>query len=289
MQQWIGGLRLRVGAGGSGQAHAFRLVPLLLAGLLVTACSSTPSLPPGASAPDLIQDSGRAQPDEKELYLRIVYKLEESSQYYAAIAYLDRYERNWPPTDETVYLRAVAYRKTGNLAGAKPLYERLRSGRFEARAYEGLGLIDAEQGRKRESLRNFERAARVDPTNVDLLNNEGYAAMLVKDFPQAEAALFKAGQLGPQDKRVWSNIAVLEIVRNRQYQALRIMDRFQMSSSERDRIFKTARTILAGGSVAPLDGMRESAPAVSQGASLLQPRVGGLFVDGEGNDEAAKH
>lgn len=251
--------------------------------------AGTPSLPPGASTPDPVQLA--KSPDNEKIYLQVIRKLEDSGQYYAALAYIDKYQGQWPANTEIDYLRATALRKIGRFGEAGALYRKLLgSTDYKARSYNGLGLISAETGDYRKAVDYFRSAAAADPTNVDILNNLGYAALVQKDMNLAEITLFKAGQLGPQDRRVWSNIALYEIAAGHQYKAERIMDRFNMNWKERNAIRDDAQRLAQGHLPGtPLadraQGVESGRPGPSDGSGpfrLLQPRVTGLFSDDHG-------
>lgn len=256
---------------------------------LLSACGllpSTPSLPPGANAPDPVRFA--KAPDNAQIYQQVIQKLEDTGQYYAALAYIDKYEGQWPATAEIRYLRATALRKIGRFEEADALYGKLLgSPDFKARAFNGLGLISAERGDYRKAVGYFQSAASSDPTNIDVLNNLGYAALVQKDMNLAQITLFKAGQLGPQDRRVWSNIALYEIVAGHEYNGERIMDRFAMNWKERDAIRDDARRLLQGKAFGNPDPLADRVPGGGTVASnppvrLLQPRVTGLFSEDHG-------
>ena len=258
---------------------------ILLAACCLPGCSAPARVPPVNMDGVSEARAQRGDPNERGLYIQLIEKLEETGQYYAALAHLDRYERDWPVTDQVRYLRATALRKTGDLDQARALYQELTRGQYGARAYEGLGLIEAARGDGRAALQRFEQASRIDPTNVELLSNLGYAAMQVRENKLAEQALFKAGQLGPQDRRAWSNIAVYELITLQPSKAAKIMERFQMSQQERDAIMRAAKSLGAtGGRFTPQSGKdtgRESLFSTGDNA-VLQPRISGIFSEDEG-------
>lgn len=252
--------------------------------------ASTPSLPPGANAPEPVQLA--KTPDNAKIYLQVIRKLEDGGQYYAALAYIDKYQGQWPANTEIDYLRATALRKIGRFSEADALYRKLLSSAdYKARSYNGLGLISAETGDYRNAVGYFRSAAAADPTNVDILNNLGYAALVQKDMNLAQITLFKAGQLGPQDRRVWSNIALYEIAAGHQYKAERIMDRFNMNWKERNAIRddaqRLARGKVPGSPLADRSPGEQSRPPNPSGGSgpflLLQPQVTGLFSSDQGS------
>jgi Flp pilus assembly protein TadD len=276
---------------------------LLLATGMLGACSSQPQYPVTsmAAAPE---DAVQKQPDQQPIYVELIQKMVDTGQYYAALAYLDQYDRRWPATHQTQFLRATAYRNTGRLPQAATIYAELTHTGLKAKAYEGLGLVKAAQGHMPQALSDFKAAVEYDPTDVNALNNLGYSALALRDYPLAEETLFKAGQLAPQDKKIWSNIAVLMALTNQQFKAETIMARFQLSWPERKAIYHTVKAISSGHApsgaadhlvsttVMPGEpGAGDAADAASMtsagNVTLLQPRITGLFSDGAPASAAA--
>lgn len=253
-------------------------VALLLA-FLVAGCSSTPALPPGAMNSAAATTEPSKLPDEQPIFIDVIQKLENTGQYYAAIAYLDEYDRRWHVTPQTQLLRATAYRKTGRLDDSAQIYRAMLHGPLAAHAQEGLGLVEAEQGHLARALTHFHMASEISPTDVGVLNNLGYAALQARDWSLAEETLFKAGQLAPADKRVWSNIAVYMLATNHPYRAERVMDRFDMNYKERGDIHRTAARLGQPHQRSMNDqpgGFKstEQAPGI---VNLLQPRITSLY------------
>lgn len=227
-------------------------------------------------APPPIAATAAHKPDEQGLYLQLVERMEKERQWYAALAYLDEYHRHWPENAQTWYLRARALRATGQLKESQGYYQKLLDGPLSAYGYEGLGLVAAAQGQSGEALREFRKAARQDPTNADILNNLGYAALVAKDLRLAKDSLFKAGQLAPEDQRIWSNIALYYLEAGEPLRAQEVMDKRNMSWAERHAI-RARATALTGG--APGHGAAPGTPTpfAESSGPLLSPPITQVF------------
>lgn len=249
-----------------------------LLGALVLGLAGCSSLQqPARSAERPVPPAVEAKaPDEARLYLELIHKMQAGGQYYASLAYLDKYDTQFQASAQTRFLRATALRKVGRLDEAGQIYDKLAQvADYAAQAHNGLGLICAENGDYAQAKAHFQAAAAKDPTNLDILNNLGYAALASGDLEAAQIALYKGGQLGPKDRRVWSNIAVLEILRGRPRNAERIMDHFQLDRDRRAAIQREAAR-WSTAQVPPETAPTAQAPAPRRGgtsAVLLQPRV----------------
>ena len=239
-------------------------------GLGGCAAANQPAPPPMAAA------TAAHKPDEQGLYLQLVERMEKERQWYAALAYLDEYHRHWPENAQTWYLRARALRATGQLKESQGFYQKLLDGPLSAYGYEGLGLVAAAQGQSGEALREFRKAARQSPTNADILNNLGYAALVAKDLRLAKDSLFKAGQLAPDDQRIWSNIALYYLEAGEPLRAQEVMDKRNMSWAERNAI-RARATALTGG--APGHGAAPGTPTpfAESSGPLLSPPITQVF------------
>lgn len=213
-------------------------------------------------------------PDQKGLYLQLIQRMEAQGQYYAALAYLDKFDQRWPDDPESSLLRGRALRATGQLADAARYYQRLLAySAFAAQGHEGLGLVAGAQGNVSLAVKEFEAAARLAPTDPQILSNLGYSELVAKRYDLAKEALFKAGELAPKDSRIWSNIALYYLLTGDQYRAVAAMDRLDMSWSERSAIRAKAMA-MAEPEASGGQGERLSTAGRTD---LLQPPINEVF------------
>ena len=199
-------------------------------------CATHPSAPVVTNAPEPKVSSSNL----RGLSLQLIQKMEAEQKWYAAISYLDRYLKEWPASDQTDLLRARALAATGEPAQAERYFQRVLHTPLAAQGYQGLGLIAARGGDVTRAIRLFQRATREDPTNAGILNDLGYAALQGKNWDVARNALFRAGELAPQDERVWSNIALYYLLRGDGFRAQQIMGAHHFSWAVSQRIRREA-------------------------------------------------
>ena len=240
-------------------------------------CATHPSAPVVTNAPEPKVSFS----DLRGLSLQLIQKMEAQQKWYAAISYLDRYLKNWPASDQTDLLRARALAATGEPARAERYFQRVLGTPLAAQGYQGLGLIAAHGGDITRAIRLFQRAAREDPTDAGILNNLGYAALQGKAWDVARNALFRAGELAPQDERVWSNIALYYLLRGDAFRAQQIMGAHNFSWEVSQRIRREADQMT--GVPAPAGDHPVAAATAPSGAvmpALPNPPLTQLFSSG---------
>ena len=216
--------------------------------------------------------------DLQGLNLQLIEKMEAEQKWYAAISYLDRYRNDYPPSASTDLLRARALAATGRPEQAGHYFHRVLKTPLAAQGYQGLGLIAARSGDIAKAIRLFQQAVQADPTDAGILNNLGYAALQGKDWGVARDALFRAGELAPQDDRVWSNIALYYLLRGDTFKAQQIMGAHNFSWDVSRRIRQEADQM--SGVPTPAGGAPSAAATAPSGAvmpSLPNPPLTQLF------------
>jgi Flp pilus assembly protein TadD len=186
------------------------------AALLLAGCSSLPSIKlveepaarPFVQTDDLEAPRPHGDPSlrTRQLFLGVVAALREQGRASAALAFLDDYDRSYPGDARALRLRADCLMDVGQQAAAEPIYRRLLGGPEEAAAQAGLGQAAAAGGRWAEAARAFGQAAKLEPSTVRYLNNQGYALLRANDAAQAEFVLRKAAQLDPDNLQTRNNL-----------------------------------------------------------------------------------
>jgi tetratricopeptide (TPR) repeat protein len=185
------------------------------AALLLAGCSSLPSIKlveepsrPFVQTDDLEAPRPAGDPSlrTRQLFLGVVAALRQQGRASAALAFLDDYDRSYPNDPRAQRLRADCLMDVGQQAAAEPIYRRLLDGPEEAAAQAGLGQAAAAGGRWAEAARAFGQAAKLEPSTVRYLNNQGYALLRANDAAQAEFVLRKAAQLDPGNLQTRNNL-----------------------------------------------------------------------------------
>jgi len=79
-----------------------------------------------------------------------------------------------------------------------------------AEAHHLLGVAYSRKGLHDLSKTSFERAVRLTPNHVEMLNDYGYALYVAGDLKNAVKRLKRAAKLAPASQRIWNNLAVLQ-------------------------------------------------------------------------------
>jgi len=75
----------------------------------------------------------------------------------------------------------------------------------QAEAYFAIGAIQRRQGKWAESNANLEKAAALDPKNLNILTNLAYSYMTLRDFDAAEKTLDRSTAVAPQS---WATLGL---------------------------------------------------------------------------------
>src|ERR1700712_5809133 len=85
-------------------------------------------------------------PDTPGMYLALIDKMQSQGLFYASLAHIDAYEKQYGSTPDTILLRADALRQTGQAQGSADSYTKLLNTPLAARGHRGLGLLAGSAG-----------------------------------------------------------------------------------------------------------------------------------------------
>ncbi|PLZ03364.1 pilus assembly protein [Burkholderia sp. WAC0059] len=221
----------------------------LLAGLLALgACASKETgygVGSQAEREALIEEANRApQPDTPGLYLELIERMQADGLYYASLAHLDAYEKQYGPTPKTILLRADALRATAQPAAASADYARLLQTPLAANGYHGLGLIAGANGDFGTAAARLAEAARRAPTDTAVLSDLGYALLREGDVDGARVPLMKAMELDHDNPKIVSNVTLFLLADGDRDKAQALMDAQQMSPTVRAAILADASKVV---------------------------------------------
>ena len=197
------------------QGYRIRLLSVLLGSAMVAGCAS--KLPQGygvaKSTASLAQEQMVAaeqatQVDTASTYLGLIEKMQQAGHWYASLAHTDAFERLHGSSTNIQLLRADALRNTQQYDAAKRLYMNLLNTGQASRAYRGIGLLEAGQGRYEEAVAALDKARRLNPVDPNILSDMGYALMLSGQLDEAHLPVMQASQLAPNSPRVQLNLAL---------------------------------------------------------------------------------
>ena len=197
------------------QGYRIRLLSVLLGSAMVAGCAS--KLPQGygvaKSTASLAQEQMVAaeqatQVDTASTYLGLIEQMQQAGHWYASLAHTDAFERLHGSSTNIQLLRADALRNTQQYDAAKRLYMSLLNTGQASRAYRGIGLLEAGQGRYEEAVAALDKARRLNPVDPNILSDMGYALMLSGQLDEAHLPVMQASQLAPNSPRVQLNLAL---------------------------------------------------------------------------------
>ena len=214
---------------------------------LLGACASKETgygVGPQAERQALLQQADRdPAPDTPGMYLGLIDKMQSQGLYYASLAHIDAYEKQYGVTPDTILLRADALRMTDQPTAASDAYAKLLQTPLAARGYWGIGLLAGEKGDFGRAAQELQQAAQLVPTDAGMLSDLGYARLRGGDVEGARVPLMKAAELDQQSRKIASNVILLMLVDGHVADAKAAMVQLDLSSDVRAAIGKQAEAV----------------------------------------------
>lgn len=182
-------------------------------------------------------------PDEPHLMLSMIRQAQKQGRYFASLAYIDAYIKQYGHNTDVDALRADALRMTGQTADSRAAYQALLKTDKAAEGWHGLGLLAGAEGNFPQAAQDLAQAARLAPTDALVLNDLGYARMRAGDLAGARVPLGMAAELAPTNDKVLSNLALLLLARGDAAGAEQVMDKANLTKPVRDQIYRLASQI----------------------------------------------
>ncbi|MET0184731.1 MAG: hypothetical protein ABW210_04665 [Achromobacter sp.] len=231
------------------------------------------------------RDDERAQAkSQPQLMLSLIRETQGQGRHFASMAYIDAYIQQFGANPEVNLLRADALRLTGQHAESEQAYRALLGGAQQAKAWHGLGLLAASQGNFGQATEDLSRAARLMPTQADVLSDLGFARIRNGDIAGARVPLGQAAELAPGNAKALANLALLLTLEGESARAQAIMDRAGLSAAAREQVAVLAREAQSRRTRAvPVAAMAPQAVPVSGGpvavnAQAAMPGAGSSTV-----------
>jgi len=180
------------------------------------------------------------QPTEPRLMLALIRESQVQGRYFASLAYIDAYRQRFGDSEELAALQADALRRTGQEEQSAAAYRKLLGGAQAAQGWHGLGLLAGASGEFAQAAQDLQQAARLAPTDAQILGDLGYARLRAGDIAGARVPLGKAAELDPANAKVLANMALLLVVEGNALQAQQLMDRAKLGQEARSQIFQLA-------------------------------------------------
>lgn len=224
---------------------------------LLGACASQLSgygLGPQAERQALMQQADKpAAPDTPGMYLGLIDRMQEQGLYFASLAHIDAYEKQYGVSPDTIVLRADALRMTDQPAASAASYAQLLQTPLAARGHRGLGLIAGESGDFTRAVQQLQQAAQLVPTDAATLSDLGYAELRAGDVSGARVPLMKAAQLDQNNQKIVSNLVLYLLANGQNEQAQALMTQQKMTPGVRSAIRVDAAKVAAAKRAQQLD------------------------------------
>lgn len=175
-------------------------------------------------------------PDTPGMYLALIDRMQKQGLYYASLAHIDAYEKQYGVTPDSTLLRADALRETGQSAASAKAYRALLSTSLAARGHRGLGLLAGAAGDFQAAARELAQAVALAPTDAAMLSDLGYALLREGDVADARVPLMQAAELDSHSARIKSNVALLLLAQGHAKEARAWMDDQQCPPAARAAI-----------------------------------------------------
>ncbi|HZZ10142.1 MAG TPA: tetratricopeptide repeat protein [Paraburkholderia sp.] len=192
----------------------------------------------------MIQQANRdPAPDTPGVYLGLIDKMQSQGLYYASLAHIDAYEKQYGVSPDTILLRADALRQTDQPAAAREAYTRLLPTPLAGRGYWGTGLLAGASGDFGQAAEALQHAAQLMPTDPVLLSDLGYATLRSGDLNAARVPLMKAAELDQQNRKIASNVILLMLVEGHVAEAKAAMAQLKLPPDVQAAIGKQAQAV----------------------------------------------
>ncbi|MFM0293334.1 MULTISPECIES: tetratricopeptide repeat protein [Paraburkholderia] len=186
-------------------------------------------------------------PDTPGMYLGLIDRMQSQGLYFASLAHIDAYDKQYGASPDSILLRADALRMTDQPAAAVAVYGQLLKTPLATRGYRGLGLIAGAAGDFTRAAQEFQQAVQLAPTDAATLSDLGYARLRDGDVDGARVPLMKAAELDPTNPKIVSNVALYLLANGDQAQALAVMNQQQLAPDVRAAIRSDAAKVAAAG------------------------------------------
>jgi Flp pilus assembly protein TadD len=207
-------------------------------------------------------------PDTPGMYLALIDKMQSQGLFYASLAHIDAYEKQYGATPDTVLLRADALRQTGQSQASADAYTKLVNTPLAARGYRGLGLLAGSAGDFGRASESLDTASRLEPTDALTLSDLAYARLRLGDIAGARVPLMKAAELAQSNPKILSNVALFLSVDGQPAAAQGLIAQQKFSAEVQQAIRADAQRITAAATQASHARVAAVAAATSERARV---------------------
>lgn len=220
-------------------------------------------------------------PDTPGMYLGLIQRMQAQGLYYASLAHIDAYEREYGTSPDSIVLRADALRMTGQTEASAAAYARLLATSYAARGHRGLGLLAGASGDFHRAARELNEAAQREPTDAATLSDLGYALLRDGNVADSRVPLLKAIELDPHNPKIAANVALYFVANGEPADAQALMDQQALPADTRAAVARDARKVGLAQRARKTAHVHEALASV---AVSLPPRPTDVQAGGPGAD-----
>jgi Flp pilus assembly protein TadD len=206
-------------------------------------------------------------PDSPGMYLALIDRMQAQGLFFASLAHIDAYEKQYGTTPDTILLRADALRQTGQPDESAAAYTKLLTTPLAARGYRGLGLLAGKAGRFSDAAQAFDHSVLLQPTDAATLSDLGYARLRMGDLDGARVPLMKAAELAPDSPKILSNLALFLLASGRPADAQKLMAQQKFSPEVQQAIRHDAQQVAGATASTPHASIAPHAAGMSSDRS----------------------
>jgi Flp pilus assembly protein TadD len=222
------------------------------------------------------QASKDPAPDAPGMYLGLIDKMQSQGLYFASLAHIDAYEKQYGASPDTILLRADALRMTDQPAAAASAYGQLLKTPLAARGHRGLGLIAGSVGDFAQAGQELQQAVQLAPTDAAMLSDLGYARLRAGDVSGARVPLMQAAELDQNSPKIVANVVLYLLANGDQTQAFAVMNQQKLAPDVRAAIRSDAAKVAAAGRVQIRGGQGQGS---GSGSGSAEQRPGAAATD----------
>jgi Flp pilus assembly protein TadD len=182
-------------------------------------------------------------PDTPGMYLALIDRMQAQGLFFASLAHIDAYEKQYGTTPDTILLRADALRQTGQPDESAGAYTKLLTTPLAARGYRGLGLLAGKAGKFGDAAQDFDQSVLLQPTDAATLSDLGYARLRMGDVDGARVPLMKAAELAADNPKILSNLALFLLASGRPADAQSVIAQQKFSPEVQQAIRRDAQQV----------------------------------------------
>nr|WP_241202103.1 MULTISPECIES: pilus assembly protein [unclassified Caballeronia] len=212
-------------------------------------------------------------PDTPGMYLALIDRMQSQGLFYASLAHIDAYEKQYGSTPDTILLRADALRQTGQAQGSADAYTKLLNTPLAARGHRGLGLLAGAAGKFDKASEEFDAATHLQPTDALTLSDLGYARLRLGDVAGARVPLMKAAELAQDNPKILSNVALFLLAEGQSAAAQGLVAQQKFSPEVQRAIHADAQRIAAASTQAMRARAAEVAAVTTEQARVPMARA----------------